>query len=64
MSSQPTVTEDYEAITTMADRLKLTGSLREEYIHKHMKRLGYRSVIKYVENSPDDDESSEFLSEQ
>jgi hypothetical protein len=47
---------DYESVSRMADRMKLKGRARTDYIHKHMTTLGHRAVINYVE-ADDDDES-------
>jgi hypothetical protein len=51
--------DTFETVTMMADRLKLTGSKRENYIHNHMSDLGYKRVTtreSYVPAKDDDDD--------
>lgn len=49
--------DDYpDAVADMADRLKLTGKERTQYIHEHMTRGGYKAVPNYVKNDDDDDD--------
>jgi hypothetical protein len=52
-----------ESVTAMADRLKLKGKERSQYIHEHMTRSGYRAIPTYVKdnNDDDDDESTGFF---
>lgn len=48
--------KDLAAVTAQADRLKLTGKDRSEYIHRHMTGFGYKSRRSYF--TPDEDDSS------
>ena len=45
-----------DAVTGMADRLKLKGSERQKYIHEHMTRGGYKAIPNYVKAEEDEDE--------
>jgi hypothetical protein len=45
-----------EAVTGMADRLKLKGKERSQYIHEHMTRGGYKAIPNYVRADEDDDD--------
>ena len=45
-----------DSVSNMADRLKLTGKERSQYIHEHMTRSGYKAVPQYVKGSDDDDD--------
>lgn len=47
---------DHETVGAMADRLKLKGKARDDYIHRHMTRLGHRAVTQYVDRDDDDDD--------
>lgn len=47
---------DYDSVAAMADRLKLTGTRRQKYIHEHMTGLGYKMQPTYVPGSDDEDE--------
>lgn len=53
-------TEDFDHVSSMADRLKLKKGSRERsrYIHDHMTGLGYRMVPSYVKDDDDDDDDS------
>ena len=44
----------YDRVADMADRLDLSGREREQYIHEHMTRGGYRAVPQYVRDEGDD----------
>ena len=48
--------KDYDQTAKQADRLKLKGKDRDEYIHRHMRGFGYRMVPSYVHPDDDDDE--------
>jgi hypothetical protein len=50
---------DYESVAAMADRLSLTGTRRQKYIHEHMTGLGYRMQPTYVPGGDDDDDDDE-----
>lgn len=53
---EPTAVErDMERFSKIADRLKLKGKDRDEYIHDHMTGVGYRSKRTYVEKDDDDE---------
>ncbi len=45
---------DLEQVTKNADRLKLRGTDREEYIHRHMRGYGYKSRRAYF--APEDED--------
>lgn len=45
-----------DRVTEMADRLKLDGSDRQQYIHEHMTRSGYRAEPHYVKDEPEEGE--------
>lgn len=47
---------DHESISRMADRLKLKGRARTDYIHKHMTGLGHKAQVQYVDNDDDNDD--------
>lgn len=47
---------DHVTVSEMADRLKLKGRAREDYIHRHMTRLGHKAVTNYVDKDDDDDD--------
>jgi hypothetical protein len=46
---------DFESVSKMADRLKLKGKDREDYIHDHMTGLGYKARRTYFKGDDDDD---------
>jgi hypothetical protein len=48
-------TTDLTSVTKAAERLKLKGREKAEYIHKHMVGFGYKASRTY--SKPDDDES-------
>lgn len=52
-----------EAVTGMADRLKLKGKERQTYVHEHMTRGGYKAIPNYVkaDEEDDDDKGSGFF---
>lgn len=53
---------DYQGVSAMADRLKLTGRDRDRYIHQHMTGLGYKmqpSYIRAEEGDDDDDDDND-----
>lgn len=54
-------TEDHGAVSAMADRLKLKGRRRDDYIDRHMRGLGYRSKPTYYRDEDDDDDSDSFF---
>jgi hypothetical protein len=49
----------YDAVNSMADRLKLTGSDRTKYVHDHMTRGGYKAVPQYVPRDDKDDDEGD-----
>ena len=49
--------DDYpDAVQAMADRLKLKGKERSQYVHEHMVRGGYKAIPNYVKAGEDEDE--------
>lgn len=58
MADKPDAATDHESVTTMAERLGLKGEAKRDYIHKHMRKLGHRAVVNYVDADDDDDEDS------
>ena len=48
----------YDDVSAMADRLKLTGRDRTQYIHEHMTRSGYRAVPTYVKDDEEEEDDS------
>ena len=46
---------DLKSVTAAAERLKLKGREKAEYIHKHMVGYGYKASRTY--SKPDDDDS-------
>jgi hypothetical protein len=51
--------DTFDRISEMADRLKLSGGKRDNYIHNHMSDLGYKRVTNresYVPAKDDDDD--------
>ena len=49
---------DLETVTAMAERLKLKGKEKSQYIHDHMTGLGYRSEPHYVRDGEEGDGDS------
>lgn len=47
-------TLDLEAVNKAADRLKLKGRDRSEYVHKHMTGYGYKSRRSYFRDEDDE----------
>jgi hypothetical protein len=47
MAEDETTSEDYEHVTSMADRLGLKDKERTQYIHEHMTGLGYEPRTSY-----------------
>jgi hypothetical protein len=45
-----------DSVTSMAERMGLTGRERTNYIHQHMTRSGYKAVPTYVKSEDDDDD--------
>ncbi len=56
MADKDEATLDLESVTKAAERLKLTGKDKAEYIHKHMVGYGYKANRTY--SKPDNDDSS------
>lgn len=56
--SDDDVQADHESISGMADRLKLKGRARQDYIHKHMTGLGHKPQVTYTASDDDDDDDS------
>lgn len=58
----------FDAVSGMADRIKLKGKDRERYIHDHMTRGGYKAVPQYVPDDSgeddDDDDDGPFFSKR
>ena len=54
-----------DLVSAMADRIGLTGRDREQYIHEHMTRSGYRMVPSYErgddDGEDDDNEGGSFF---
>ena len=48
-----------DSVTAMADRMGLKGKERQNYIHEHMTRGGYRAVPTYVLDDRDDEDDEE-----
>jgi hypothetical protein len=54
--------KDYDTTAKQADRLKLKGKDRDDYIHRHMRGYGYKMVPSYVHpDDEDDDEGGGFF---
>lgn len=56
--------DDYDSVAGMADRLGLEGKDRSQYIHRHMRGLGYRmqpSYVKADDGDDDDDDDDGFF---
>lgn len=53
----------FETVSSMAERLGLSGKERRTYIHEHMTRSGYRMEPTYVpaEEGDDDDSGGGFF---
>ena len=48
-----------DTVSAMADRLGLKGKERQQYVHEHMTRSGYRAVPTYVLDDRDDDDDED-----
>lgn len=55
MAERSSAQEDYETVSAMAERLKLTGHDKEDYIRRHMRGFGHKSVTSWVEGDADDE---------
>ena len=51
--------DDLTHVTGMADRLKLKGKPRQDYIHKHMVGLGFKPRVTYDPPGAGDDDDDE-----
>jgi hypothetical protein len=57
--------EDYESLQSLAERLKLEGDDRENFVSSSMKRLGYKPATQWQEPEPegnDNNDSGDFFS--
>lgn len=57
MAEKNQVDLDLDDITKKADRLKLRGKDREDYIHKHMVGFGYKAKRTYFQPEDDDEDN-------
>jgi len=53
---------DLESVTKAAERLKLKGREKAEYIHKHMVGYGYKSQRTYTKPKDEDGGGGGFFS--
>lgn len=54
MAEKSNAQTDYEAVAATADRLKLKGNDREDYIRRHMRGFGHKAVTNWVDDDGED----------